>query len=288
MAGRKLWICRLSVLLPLFVAGCGGQASQHLTGASGDAGGAAAGDAGTLVLQAWGGPSGDVATDGPDLEAGAGPERTCSAPLDDGACELTSCMIGGGIGTASGGSNFGPISASVGTTTVQLTYDGGGYGTVYFPSSVTLGTGGTMTFRGGNAAGVPKFDVSAIIPGLAVITSPVPTTDGGAAIIDTSEDLSVTWLPISIGQIHFNLNSGDSSLPGTAITVTCTFDGASGAGVVPHTLLSPLKTMSATWPTYGSLSSELDATTVVDGLTITTWSYQTSTTTNPDFNVTLQ
>jgi hypothetical protein len=102
------------------------------------------------------------------------------------------------------------MSASVGTTTVLLTYDGTGYGTVYFPSSITLGTGGT-------------------------------TTDGGAAIIDTSQDLSVTWL----------------------------------------------KEMSGPSPTYAGLSSELEATAVVDGLTIVTQSYQNSPTTGRDFNVTL-
>jgi hypothetical protein len=97
-------------------------------------------------------------------------------------------------------------------------------------------------------------------------------------------------LPISVGQIHFHLDSGDSLPGGTATAVTCTFEGASGAGVVSHTLLSSLKTMSAsaTGPTYAGLSSELDATTVVDRLTITTQSYQNSTPSNGDFNVTLQ
>jgi hypothetical protein len=180
------------------------------------------------------------------------------------------------------------MSASVGTTTVPLTYDGVGYGTVYFPPSITLGMGGTMRFLGGNGAGVPTFDVSATIPGLAVITSPVPTTDGGAAIIDTSQDLSVTWLPISIGQVQFQLNGGSSSVGGVAISIACAFEGASGAGVVPHALLSSLKEMSGASPTYAGLSSELDATTVVDGLTIVTQSFQNSPTTARDFYVTLQ
>ena len=46
--------------------------------------------------------------------------------------------------------------------------------------------------------------------------------------------------------------------------------------------------MSGTSATYASLSSELDATTVVDGLTIVTQSFQQSPTTGRDFNVTLQ
>lgn len=258
---------------------CGGHSSTE---------DASTGDAGMLILQAFGGPSGEVAAQVPLLEPGVGQQATCTGPLDAGACQLTSCQLGG-IGTpGSGYGNFGPMSASVGTTTVPLTYDGFGYPTVYFPPTITLGEGGTMRFHGGNRAGVPTFDVSATIPGLAVITSPVPTTDGGAAIIDTSQDLSVTWLPISIGQIQFQLNGGSSSVGGVAISVACTFEGASGAGVVPQTLLSSLKEMSGASPTYAGLSSELDATTVVDGLTIVTQSFQNSPTTGRDFNVTLQ
>ena len=147
-----------------------------------------------------------------------------------------------------------------------------------------------MTFRGGNGAAVPAFDVSATIPGLAVITSPVPATDGGAALIDTSQDLSVTWLPISIGQIQFALNGTAPSSVGGGIanSIACTFEGASGSGVVAQALLSSLKQMSGTGPTYGGLSSELEATTVVDGLTIVVQSYQNSPTTGHDFNVALQ
>ncbi len=49
-----------------------------------------------------------------------------------------------------------------------------------------------------------------------------------------------------------------------------------------------MKQMSGTSPTYAGLGSELEATTVVDGLTIVTQSQQTSATTDHDFNVTLQ
>jgi hypothetical protein len=258
---------------------CGGHSSTE---------GATSGDAGTLMLQAFGGGSGEVAAQVPLLEPGVGQEETCTGPVNAGACQLTSCQLGGIGSPALGYGNFGPMSASVGTTTVPLSYDGAGYGTVYFPSSTVLGTGGTMTFHGGNGAGVPTFDVSATIPGLAVITSPVPATDGGAAIIDTSQDLSVTWLPISIGQINFRLNGGASSVGGVAISVACTFAGTSGSGVVPQTLLSELKEMSGTSPTYAGLTSELDATNVVDGFTIVTQSYQNSRATDRDFDVTLQ
>jgi len=260
-------------------------------GACGDhssTGGATTGRAGTLLLQAFAGGPGAVAAQVPLVEPGAGQQETCAAPVDAGACQLTSCQLGGIGSPVMGYGNFGPMSATVGTTTVPISYIRAGYPTVAFPSSITLGTGGIMTFRGGNGLDVPRFIVSATIPGLAVITSPVPTTAGGAAIIDTSQDLPVTWLPISIGQVHFRLYGGDRVPGGGAISVACTFEGTSGSDVVPQSLLSSLMAMSGSSATYAGLSSELDATTVVDGLTITTEGYQLSPTVGHDFNVTLQ
>jgi hypothetical protein len=108
-----------------------------------DAGGSSS-DAGTLLLEAFGGASGEVAAQVPLLEPDVGPLRTCATPVHAGGCQLN------------------PF------------------------------TGGIMTFRGGNGTSVPTFDIPATIPGLAVITSPVPTTDGGSAVVDTSQDLSVT------------------------------------------------------------------------------------------------
>ena len=241
------------------------------------------GDAGTLlVLLAYGGTAGNVAAEIPLLEPGVGPQKTCAAPVAAGACELTSCQ-NGGIGSPEPGyGNFGPITASVGATSVALTYNGIGYPTEYFPSSVTLGAGGTMTFHG---SALYPFDVSVTIPGLGVITSPAPATDGGAAIIDTSQDLTVTWLPISIGQIKFGLEGGTSMPGGTSVSIACTFDGASGSGVVSGALLSSLKQISGANATYGELLSELEATTVVGGLTIVTQSYQSG---GRGFDVTLE
>jgi hypothetical protein len=266
---------------------CGGDAGNVST--TGNAGTRPpAGDAGTLILEAYGGPSGKVAAQVGLLQPGFGQQQTCAGPLHAGSCQLTSCKLGGIGSPARGYGNLGPISASVGATTVALIYNGVGYGTVYFPSSITLGTGDTMTFRGGNGAPVPAFDVSATIPGLAVITSPVPVTDGGTAMIDTSQDLSVTWLPISLGRVHFQLDGGTAVPGGVAISVTCAFEGASGSGVVPHTLLSSLKEMSGTSPTYARVRSALEVTAVVDGLTIVTRSHQSSPSANRAFNVTLR
>jgi hypothetical protein len=262
-------------------------------GSSSDAGTDAApaitGDAGTLLLQAFGGASGEVAAQVPLLEPDVGPLQTCAAPVDAGGCQLNSCMLGGIASPGGGYGNFGPLSASVGTTTIPLDYSGIGYPTEYFPSSVTLGTGGIMTFRGGNGTSVPTFDIPATIPGLAVITSPVPMTDGGSAIVDTSQDLSVTWLPISIGQINFELDGGSSEPGGgLAVSIACTFGGADGSGVVPHALLSSMKDMAGPTSTYASVGSELMVTTVIDGLTIVTQSYQSSPTAVRSFNVTLE
>jgi hypothetical protein len=58
--------------------------------------------------------------------------------------------------------------------------------------------------------------------------------------------------------------------------------------VVPQAFLSTLKEMSGASPTYAGLRSELDATTVANGLTIVTESFQNSQSNGRDFNVTLQ
>jgi hypothetical protein len=265
-----------------------GSASSDVS--SQDAGSAAAAAAAPepLVLQAVGGGPGQVQAEVVLLEPGVGPQQTCTAPVNAGACQMTTCKFGGIGSPAPGYGNFGTISASVGSTTVSLVYLFTGYPTAAFPSSVSLGPGDTMRFRGGNGADVPSFDVSATIPALAAITSPVATAEGGAPTIDTSRDLSVTWSPIAMGQVHFQLEGGDFSSGGFPVSVTCKFDGSTGTGVVPQTLLASLKDLSGTSPTYASLGSELDATTVVGGLTIETRSYPSSSGANYNFTVTLQ
>jgi hypothetical protein len=278
-------------LVVLAFCGCGGKLTDSSSpnpppSPSGDAG--AAGLT-TLLLQAFGGGPGEVAAQVPLLEPGVGLEMTCAVPVTAGACQLTSCQLGGIGSPGFGYGNFGPISATVGATTVSVTYDGAGYGTVYFPSSVTLGEGGTMTFRGGKQAGVPAFDVSVIVPGLAALTSPAAATDGGVATIAASQDLPVTWAPISIGQVQFHLEGGDRAIPGgTAISIACTFDGVAGAGVVPGALIASMKEMAGASSTYAYLSSELDATTAVGGLTIQTQGRQNSSTVGREFQVILQ
>jgi hypothetical protein len=266
--------------------GAGGTSSQ--CGVAQGGGPAYTGDAGILLLQAFGGPSGEVAAQVPIVEPGVGQELTCGSPQDAGACQLTTCQVGGIGSPGFGWGDFGPIVASVGSTTEPLTYCEIGYPTVDFPPSVTLGTGGTMMFHGGGSNGVPPFDVCIMIPGLAVITSPVPTTDGGTVVVDTSQDLAITWEPIPIGQFQFQLTQLTEPGQHQQTSVACAFDGASGAGVIPQVLLSPLTAMSSTASTYASWSSEFQATAVVDGLTIMTQGFQNSPGVLRSFSVTLQ
>jgi hypothetical protein len=235
-------------------------------------------DAGTITLIATGGPSGSVTADVALDEPGVGPQETCAAPLVAGACQLISCQYGGVGSPSAGYGNFGPIAVTVGTTTVPLLYDRTGYPTVAFPAPTALGTGGTMRFRGGDGAGVPTFDVSATIPDLGVMTSPGPASEGVPALLDATQDLPVTWMPISIGQIKFRIDGQVINTDSNVLnSIQCTFEGASGSAVVPQTLLAAMKAMSGTvaGPTRAGLVSELDTTTEVGGLTIVTQSFQT-------------
>ena len=66
-----------------------------------------------------------------------------------------------------------------------------------------------MKFHGGDGTNVPVFDVSATIPDVGIIGSPIPATNGGAVSVDASQDLSITWTPISIGKIVSTLRGPD-------------------------------------------------------------------------------
>lgn len=244
--------------------------------------------AGPLVLEAYGGPAGKVAAEAVTPEPGAGTQKTCDAPIDAGSCQLTSCTLGGIGSPAFGFGDDGPISVTAGKETVSLTYSGEGYGTVYFPSSVTLGTGGTMRFRGGGSDGIPSFDVTATIPGVGVLSAPMAAADGGVTSIDTTQDLALTWAAIPAGQMHLQLSGAYGGPGSTAVAITCTFEGSAGAGVVPQALVSSMRQMTDGGTQYLSLGSELDVTTVVDGLTITTQSYQSSDPPQQDLSVVLQ
>ena len=204
-------------------------------------------------------------------EPGVGPESTCIAPQRAGTCTLTSCKLGP-IGDPAGGyDNFGTIYASVGTTTVPITYGGFGYPVVDFPAPVSLAEGDTMSFRGGHGVGVPTFGVSAIIPGVPALTSPAQPSGGGSTVIDTSSDLTVTWIPFSIGEMAFQL-SGEGAQ--TDFTLSCSFDGSAGTGIVSQALLSSMKAQPGSSRTKAFVTSQLSVTTVVGGLTITTQSFQ--------------
>ena len=135
--------------------------------------------AGPLYLLATGGVSlGEVAAGVALVELGVGQHQTCTGPLDAGACQLTSCTVGGVGSPNARVRQFRPIPASVGTTTELLTYNFVGYRVLIFPSSITLGT-----WRHDD---VPRRETGPASPssmfpqqfrGLAVIASPVPTTD---------------------------------------------------------------------------------------------------------------
>jgi hypothetical protein len=254
----------------------------------GDAGSdATPGDAAAakLTLLAYGGPPGHVAAEVTFPEPGVGQVQTCGNPTVSGACTLTSCVLGG-IGSPGGGiGNYGTVTASVGATTETLAYNIDGYPTTYFPSSLSLGEGAIMTFRGGNGGSVPTFDLPVTIPGVATLTAPTPA----ASTIDTSQELTVTWKPISIGQINFQLSGSTSSggVGQTQTTIQCLFPGDSGSGVVSQALLASLKQANDS-AVYAGVGSQLTVTKVIDGFTITTQSSQYLTPAEGNFEVTLR
>ena len=82
-------------------------------------------DAGTLVLEAYGGAPGDVAAEAYSIDPGVVAQvETCGDPVVAGACRLTYCKLGGIDSPGPITSNFGTISVSAGAKTQSMTLAG--------------------------------------------------------------------------------------------------------------------------------------------------------------------
>jgi len=237
MESNMTWRVGLAGSMILLLIGCGGY-SRSPEEMEGPAAGA------KLGLLAFGGPSGYVGAQVVAFNASTAAEEpsTCSQPKIERTCQLTACKDSS-IDTGNSARDFGPILVSVGTTTEELTFGRRGYPQAGFDSEVTLDAGDQMEFQGEGTAQVPNFDVFVTIPDLAIITSPLPEEDAKVVTIDTTEDLSVGWEPISIGHINFRLLGGPLG-GSTPVLLDCQFEGTDGAAVVPKNLLSSMKELS--------------------------------------------
>jgi hypothetical protein len=125
--------------------------------------------------------------------------------------------------------------------------------------------------------GAEPAGATSVTPGFDTSSEDGVAKDAAAGDVGTLW-LQVTWVPFSIGPARFDLVGVTSQTSpfgpeAPEIVLDCTFEGASGSGVVPHVLLSSPKMMSGTSSAQANLESALDATTVVGGLTIVTASF---------------
>jgi hypothetical protein len=157
-----------------------------------------------------------------------------------GTCSIVTCFSGS---DAPASDDAGLITAVSNGDTAFLLYSGvsptGTYQTATFADGTRITQGSMIEFLGGGAADVPTFDVSVSIPGFGTLTSPVLQV---SATIETSLDLPLEWEPIPFADAVFALSPPTST--DTTPTLVCFFDGASGAGVVPHAMLAAIKQAS--------------------------------------------
>jgi len=139
----------------------------------------------------------------------------------------------------------------------------GTYSTSTFAAAANVGAGTSLDFTSGGAIDVPMFMVDITLPAFGTLTSPVVQV---STTIDTSVDLPLAWEPIAFGDAVFALSPEAST--GAGPTLVCFFDGASGAGVVPHGLLAEIKQASPGGEAAASFLAMARASTVAGDWTV--------------------
>jgi hypothetical protein len=153
-----------------------------------------------------------------------------------GTCSVVACPPGGSGAPSENVGVIDAIASDDGGTT-QISYFGqsptGFYENSVFPSEVSENA--TIVFVGHGLNDVPRFSVSATIPGVGVLTSPSLDT---SPTIDTSQDLPITWSAVPVGDAVFTI-AADGQAADTTMLV-CFFDGTTGTGVVPRASLAQI------------------------------------------------
>lgn len=141
------------------------------------------------------------------------PTSGCSVRVCDGPPPPASKLLNAGTLTLSGGSYYG-----------SLTIGGDGN----YMGVGSFGRGDILDVSA-SGADVPAFDASIVAPAM-IVPSPTP-----GASTPVSQDLAFTWTG---GEPNATAYFEALSSP---TLVTCAFDAAKGAGVIPASLLTPLK-----------------------------------------------
>ena len=173
--------------------------------------------------------------------------RVCSTTTS-GPCVLTDCTASGVDAGASDGLSDpagsiaitgGSIPAGYGTTY----QDDGTY--VYKETPVTgapWNVGDLITFTT-SGEWVPAFTATVPAPALGATVATLAGealdagADAGAAPVDRAQPYAVSWTGAAGGKVDFVVSSGDTT---HAVSATCTFDAAAGAGAVPAGVMAKM------------------------------------------------
>lgn len=139
----------------------------------------------------------------------------------------------------------GTVSITGGLRTVELVPKANKtYATVEDTNQGLWNGGESLTFAaaGSGDGGVPAFSTSLIAPSRITLTSPAPS--GGVLNVAKSGGVRATWTGTSSGEVTLYFDAAKTS---EAVSATCTFDAALGAGDVPAAAFADFPTGEGTF-----------------------------------------
>ena len=84
---------------------------------------------------------------------------------------------------------------------------------------------------------IPAFMLSVPAPGKVTLTAPTFQSPTTPLLVDTAQDLMVTWTGTSPGKVSVTLDAAATA----TVSVACFFDASAGQGAVPSSLLGQLQ-----------------------------------------------
>jgi hypothetical protein len=167
----------------------------------------------------------------------AGVPAACAFAGPPGECSIAVCSS---VLAKDVSSNAGAIIATAVGATMRINYRGrapiGHYPIAMFPLSVAFEPDDMIRFETLGGPDITAFKASVTMPVVGQLITPafVP-----GEVIDTTQDLSVTWQPIPFGDAVLTISTSGFDIE-RDYGLTCVFDGQTGSAVVSQADLAAL------------------------------------------------
>lgn len=130
--------------------------------------------------------------------------------------------------------------------------------------------GEAMTLSAPAGDVVPAFSFAFTAPAPSVLGEPAFVNHPTAMTVSTASDMNVTWSPVAdaeVVMVTFSVSNPNGDDPNISMALSCSFDMAAGAGVVPASLMQELPTDTPS-PYSFSIAAQHFARQVIDGFPI--------------------